>query len=232
MVSKTVRLVLFDCDGTLVDSQHAIVEAMEAAFAHVGLPAPAASAVRAVIGLPLGESVRRLLPQGSTLHADACTAHYRSIFHTLRQQPGHDEPLFPGIRAAIDRIEADGALLGIVTGKARRGLLATLERHGLADRFATLHTADDGPGKPAPDMVLTAMSRMGADPHSTVVVGDTTFDIEMAGNAGVHSIGVAWGYHSPLVLKKVGAQRIATMAAELPRLVAGLVDGERDASLL
>lgn len=232
MAPKTLRLVLFDCDGTLVDSQHAIVEAMAAAFAHVGLSAPPADAVRAVIGLPLLESVRRLLPEEAVAHAGACTARYKETFHRLRQKPDHEEPLFPGIAAAIDRIAADGALLGIVTGKARRGLLATLERHGMRDRFVTLHTADDGPGKPAPDMVLDAMSRTGADPCSTVVIGDTTFDIEMARNARVRSIGVAWGYHSPLLLRQVGADRLATLAAELPCLVTNLTDGEVDAPVL
>lgn len=232
MVPKSVSLVLFDCDGTLVDSEHAIVEAMAAAFACVGLPAPSAAQVRAVIGLPLTESVCRLLPEEALSQADACTARYRAAVLALRQRPDHDEPLYPGIRAAIERIAAGGALLGIVTGKARRGLLATLERHGLRDCFTTLHTADDGPGKPAPDMVLDAMSRTGADPCATVVIGDTTFDIEMARNACVRSIGVAWGYHSPLVLKRVGADRIATMAMELPRLVAGLLQGTGDAPRL
>ncbi|MCC7271315.1 MAG: HAD-IA family hydrolase [Alphaproteobacteria bacterium] len=223
MATSPPPLVLFDCDGTLVDSQHAIVHAMGEAFAGVGLAPPAATAVRMVIGLSLREAVLRLLPAGCEREADAATARYKDCFLALRRRPDHDEPLFPGVREAIDAIDRSGALLGIVTGKARRGLLATLERHGLTDRFVTLHTADDGPGKPAPDMVLAAIARIGGRARSTVVVGDTTFDMEMAAAAGAQAIGVAWGYHSPAVLRARGAARIVTAAAELPAAVGRLL---------
>ena len=232
MTDPALRLVLFDCDGTLVDSQHAIVHAMETAFTRVGLALPPSSKVRAVIGLPLREAIARLIPPGSEHLTDPATDRYKEAFHALRQRPDHDEPLFPGIRGAIERIAATGALLGIVTGKARRGLLATLGRHDLLDRFVTLHTADDGPGKPAPDMVLRALDATGVAAASTVVIGDTTFDMEMAGNARVGAIGVAWGYHPPARLKAAGAGVIVAMAAELPAAVDRVIAAGTDAARL
>ncbi|MGE0725326.1 MAG: HAD-IA family hydrolase [Alphaproteobacteria bacterium] len=227
---ESIRLVLFDCDGTLVDSQHAIVHAMESAFAAVGLPPPPALRVRGVIGLPLREAIARLLPAGGEALADPATARYKEAFYALRQRPDHDEPLFPGIGAALDALDAAGALLGIVTGKARRGLLATLDRHGLGGRFVTLHTADDGPGKPAPDMVFRAIGAVGAGTGATVVIGDTTFDIEMARNAAVRSIGVGWGYHPPARLRAAGADALVAMASEIPAAVERLLAAGADAA--
>jgi phosphoglycolate phosphatase len=117
-----------------------------------------------------------------------------------------------------------GLLLGVATGKSRRGLLATLDRHGIRDRFVTLKTADDGPGKPSPEILLDAMAEVGAAPHTTIMVGDTTYDIEMAIRARAMSIGVGWGYHSTEELKAVGAHRIAGGYGELPAMIAELWD--------
>jgi phosphoglycolate phosphatase len=212
------RLVLFDCDGTLVDSQHHIIAAMRQAFAAFALPEPAADDVRRLVGLPLDVSVRRLLEAGAA-NADGVVAAYREAAFAMRHQPDHDEPLFPGLREVLDHLEADGYLLGIATGKARRGLDATLSMHGLVDRFVTLQTADIAHGKPDPDMVLRAMRETGATPASTLVVGDTTFDILMARNAGARSVGVAWGYHDPAELLQAGAQAVIKRFADLPPLV-------------
>jgi phosphoglycolate phosphatase len=175
----------------------------------------------------LEQALRHLLPAASDETAAAAAAAFRAAYTAVRAGPDGGEPLFPGIAAALDRIEATGALLGVVTGMARRPLVDLLGRHGLAGRFVTLQSADDGRGKPAPDMVLRAIAAVGADAASTIVVGDTTFDVEMARNARVPAIGVAWGHHSPLLLKRAGADRIATMPAELPRLVAELLPEER-----
>lgn len=191
-----VRLVVFDCDGTLVDSQHAIVAAMRIAFEEMGLDEPDPSSVRHVVGLTLEDAISRLLPRAlPELHRQTAAA-YRRAFQTLRSLPDHREPLFDGIRAVIDALADAGMLLGVATGKSRRGLIATLDRHGLGERFVTLQTVDDNPGKPAPNMLLRAMSEAGAEPGETVMVGDTIYDIEMARNAGTAAIGVAWGYHA------------------------------------
>jgi phosphoglycolate phosphatase len=195
LARSPVQLVVFDCDGTLVDSQHAIVAAMRIAFAEMGLDEPDPSSVRHVVGLTLEDAIARLLPRAlPELHRQTAAA-YRRAFQTLRSRPDHQEPLFDGIRAVIDALAADGMALGVATGKSRRGLIATLDRHGLGSRFATLQTVDDNPGKPAPDMLFRAMSDAGVGPGETVMVGDTIYDIEMARNAGTAAIGVAWGYH-------------------------------------
>jgi len=211
------RLILFDYDGTLVDSQRAILHAMAAGFAAADLPAPEATAVRRVVGLNLEIAVSRLCPDprdGATVNrvADA----YRAAFQALRARPDYHEPLFPGVREALAALDRPEVCLGIATGKARRGLLASLERHSLEHRFVTLQTADDGPGKPHPAMLQRAMAETGAAPAETVLIGDTSFDMEMAVNASVPGLGVSWGYHAPEELSASGAAAIIESFAELP----------------
>jgi phosphoglycolate phosphatase len=216
------RLAVFDCDGTLVDSQHAILACMSAAFAADGLAAPDAEAVRRVIGLPLDECMARLAPDQPAARQARLTDAYKQAFFTLRQRPDHHEPLFDGAVGALDTLEEKGYLLGIATGKARRGLLAVLESHGLARRFVTLQTADSGPGKPNPTMLRRAMAETGAEPIDTVMVGDTTFDMLMARNAGVDAIGVGWGYHPAAELNAAGADALVDHFDELPELISRL----------
>jgi len=222
-MSHTFRLIVFDYDGTLVDSQRAILHAMAEGFAAADLPAPEAAAVRRVVGLSLEVAVARLCPDsmdGITVNrvADA----YRDAFHALRTRPDYCEPLFPGVRETLAALDRPEVCLGIATGKARRGLLASLKRHGLQHHFATLQTADEGPGKPHPAMLQRAMAEAGAAPEETVVIGDTTFDMEMAVNAGVTALGVSWGYHAPEELSASGAAGLIGSFAELPPRLAAL----------
>lgn len=217
------RLALFDCDGTLVDSQHAIIAAMNAGFAAAGLPPPAANAVRRVVGLPLVDGVARLLPEPDPALCRRIVEAYKTVFRDNRLNGRHPEPLYPGVRQALTALEAAGALLGIATGKSMRGLLATLEHHGLRDRFVTLQTGDIPPGKPHPAMVHRAMAESGADRAGTVVIGDTTFDVLMARNAGVPCVGVAWGYHAPEELAGCGAARLVNAFGDVPDAVLGLM---------
>lgn len=221
-----LRLAVFDCDGTLVDSQHNIVAAMEAAWRARGLrPLPPAS-VRRVVGLPLLEAISILHPLGSKEIHLSLTEDYKNAFHSLRQQPDHHEPLYPGTVEALDAMEAAGFGLAVATGKSRRGLDATLERHGIQGRFLTLKTADDGPGKPHPHMLEAAMAEAGVGPAATLMVGDTIFDIEMARNAQVRSIGVSWGYHDPDELHAAGAAGVIDDFGELAAMAAELFGGE------
>lgn len=220
-----IRLVIFDCDGTLVDSQHNIVAAMGQAFGDRGHSPPAAPEVRAVVGLALVEAVAALRPGLPGDEHRAITERYKSVFLAMRQRPEHEEPLFPGVVDALDELAAAGCMLGIATGKARRGLDATLRMHGLDGRFVTLQTADLAPGKPHPAMVEQAMAEAGADAARTVVVGDTTFDIQMARNAGVAGIGVGWGYHPAESLRRAGAAAVIDRFDELTPLVAALMEG-------
>jgi phosphoglycolate phosphatase len=141
---------------------------------------------------------------------------YKQAFVTLRGRPDHAEPLFPGAREMLAAVEADGCLLGIATGKSRRGVAAALERHGLEGRFLTIQTADEGPGKPHPGMLLRAMGEVGADPAATVMIGDTSFDMEMARAARTDAVGVAWGYHPAHALRRAGARVVATTCADVP----------------
>jgi phosphoglycolate phosphatase len=219
-----LRLVVFDCDGTLVDSQHAIVSCMRDAFTAHDCAIPEDAAIRRMIGLSLDEAVSRLLADSAVpprLIADA----YRKAFLTMRSRPDYDEPLYPGVVAALDALESAGILLGIATGKARRGLVATLEGHGLLNRFITLQTVDSNPGKPHPAMLLRAMAETGVDPGATVVVGDTVYDIEMARRAGARAVGVAWGYHTPDELEAAGADRIVLGCDELTDCLLSLLRG-------
>jgi phosphoglycolate phosphatase len=189
------RLIVFDCDGTLVDSQHSIVAAMRIAFEDSGLDEPDPVAVRHVVGLTLEEAIARLLPRAiPELHRQVASV-YRRAFHAIRQRPDYEEPLFPGILKVIEALDRSGLLLGVATGKSRRGLIVTLERHGLGDKFVTLQTADDNPGKPAPDMLIRAMRETGSVPAQTAMIGDTVYDLEMARRAGTAAIAATWGYH-------------------------------------
>lgn len=226
----TLRLVIFDCDGTLVDSQHGIVRSMQQAFLSFGLIAPDPDAVKRVVGLSLDQAVGRLAPELGASDVWQVAGAYKALFRELRAGGGLPEPGFPGVLDAIGALDAAGYLLGVATGKSRRGLLAVVERLGLEGRFVTLQTADDVmAGKPAPDMCLQACAEAGVDAADAVVIGDTSYDMEMARAAGCGAIGVAWGYHPPGELEGAGAARIVGHGDEIPGAVEALLGGARAA---
>jgi phosphoglycolate phosphatase len=212
------RLALFDCDGTLVDSQHSICEAMEACFAEAGLERPARARTRAVVGLSLVEAMRAMLPDAEPESHAALAESYKRAFQDLRGRDAVDEPLFDGVAALIEALAADGWLLGIATGKSARGLSLCLETHGLAARFATLQTADLHPSKPHPSMIEVAMAETGAAPETTLMIGDTSYDMAMARAAGATAVGVAWGYHGADELHRAGAHHIAATPMDIVAL--------------
>ena len=218
MTESRFRLIIFDFDGTIVDSQHFIHDAYSAAFEAHDLEPPSAEATRHVIGLRLDVASLRLLPEGSSQDlADSICQAYRDAFFRLRAEPDFEEPLFPGARETLKQLNSPERLLGIATGKNRRGLLHALNHHDLTDHFIVLKTSDDGPSKPHPELLHQAMAEMGAECAETVFIGDTTYDMEMAVNAGVTGLGVAWGYHAREALTAAGAARILEGFAELPR---------------
>lgn len=218
-----LQLVIFDCDGTLVDSQHAIIAAMRAAFDAFGLAHPADDAVRGVVGLPLTDAVARLHPDGDATAHGAIAECYKAAFFEHRSAGLHQDSTYPGAHAALDRLEAAGLLLAVATGKSRRGLDATLDRHGLGGRFVSLQTADSvAAGKPAPDMALQAMADAGVAPEHAVVVGDTVFDVHMARAAGARAVGVAWGYHPVDQLRAAGVAAVVDEFAGLADVLAPL----------
>ena len=216
-----IRLVIFDCDGTLVDSQHSIISAMEYAWRAHDLEGPTADAVRRVVGLPLETAIANILPDSADHGAlvPGLTEAYKAEFARQRGNPDYEEPLFPDTRKTIEALLESDFLLAGATGKSRRGALATLGQHDLLKHFIAIKTADDGPGKPDPYMVEQAMLEAGTSADETVVVGDTTFDMLMARNAGTRAIGVSWGYHPPEELHAVGAQHVIDTFGQLPGLV-------------
>jgi phosphoglycolate phosphatase len=208
-------LVVFDCDGTLVDAQAGIIQGVVEAFAAAGLAAPAHEAIRRGVGLSLEKAMARLVPEADADLVLRLAVLYRDAFVTLRQQTDYTEPLYAGAVEALEALGAQGVVLGVATGKGRRGLRLSLERHGLLDRFTVLQTADDAAGKPAPDMLLNAMAATGIGRARTLMVGDTTFDMLMAAAARVASAGVGWGYHAPDELVAAGAGRVLGRFGEL-----------------
>ena len=189
----TGRLVVFDVDGTLVDSQRLILASMAMAFAAAGLPLPDAAETLSIVGLSLPEAMRALRPLLDDQAIDALVAGYKASFNQVRHGQGA-APLYPGARAAVGQLAAlPGVVLGIATGKSRRGLEALLQSHDLAGFFATTQVSDDHPSKPHPSMLHRAMAETGALPG--VMVGDTEFDMAMGRAAGFATIGVTWGYH-------------------------------------
>jgi len=220
-----MKLIIFDCDGTIVDSQHAIAEAMSIAFQDHGLVAPKREKVIGVVGLSLVEAVFGLLPQDVDEEtAIAISESYKRAFASLRQQPDHHEPLFAGAAEALVELAArDDVVLGIATGKSRRGVDALFEREDLAHLFVTIQTADDHPSKPHPSMIHQAMRECSIEPARTVMIGDTTYDIEMACAAEVAGLGVSWGYHPHELLVEAGADEIVSDYALLAEAVERLL---------
>lgn len=203
------KLVVFDCDGTLVDSQHMIVAAMNRAFTTHSLSLLPREKVLSIVGLSLEEAIRKLLPQEDGATVSLVKESYRQAFFHLRQDPSLHEPLFPGARQALDALAArDDVLLGVATGKSQRGLRNILELHNIRDHFMTLQTADEHPSKPHPSMMEQAMREAGVTASQTVIFGDTSYDIVMGHDAGAHAVGVSWGYHDRQELMGYGAQHV------------------------
>jgi phosphoglycolate phosphatase len=223
MLSNT-RLVVFDLDGTLVDSQATIVRCAQAAFRAEGLAPPPAPAIRRIVGLSLVQAMEVLLARDEVdqVLAARLAEHYRQAFFEHRREPDFDEPLFPGAREVLDGLRRRNTLMGIATGKAMRGLRSVLERHGLDAYFVTLQTADLHPSKPHPSMVQAALAETGSEPGQALVVGDTTYDVAMAVAAGVTAVGVGWGNHPADELREAGAAHIVRTWGELSDLL-GLV---------
>ena len=208
-----IRLAIFDCDGTLVDSGATIFAALSETFGQHGIPVPPPRVCRRIIGLSLIEAMEALVPEHED-HA-GLTETYKSCFMRARAEGRVEEPLYAGIKELLDRLEDDGWLLAVATGKSDRGLRHCLEGHGLGGRFVSLQTADRHPSKPHPSMALAAMAEAGASPANSIVIGDTAFDMGMARAAGATAIGAGWGYHEPDELLAAGAAGVADAPLEV-----------------
>jgi phosphoglycolate phosphatase len=208
-------LALFDCDGTLVDSQANICLAMERAFALSGQTAPPRDRIRRIVGLSVFEAVTSLIPDADSASRTELAAQYKAAFMAMRGQGLIEEPLYDGMPEVLRALDAAGWMLGVATGKSDRGLERCLDHHGIKQMFVTLQTADRHPSKPHPSMVHQAIADAGSAPARTVMIGDTTFDMEMGKAAGCKSIGVGWGYHPIDELRAAGADAIAESMEEL-----------------
>lgn len=217
-----VKLAVFDCDGTLIDSQVNILRAMGQSFARHGLAPPPDHAIRRVVGLSLVESMQMLLPEAEHALHVSLAQDYKSAFQRLRADRTLDpEPLYAGIAELLNGLRDAGWLMGVATGKSDRGLALALAHHGLSDHFITLQTADRHPSKPHPSMLRAALAEAGVAAADAVIIGDTVFDMAMGANARVRAIGVDWGYHDADELLEAGAIGVALDTDELR----GLIDG-------
>ncbi|MGB9367475.1 MAG: HAD-IA family hydrolase [Xanthobacteraceae bacterium] len=213
---KPLKLIVFDCDGTLVDSQHMIVAAMTKAYGAHSLPLPARDVLLSVVGLSLVEAFTKLGDGVEEFPAESLVGHYRDAFHAMRVPGSPVEPLYPGAADAIAELaRRDDVALGVATGKSQRGVRLVLGHHGLLEHFITIQTADDAPSKPHPGMVLAAMREAGVEAEDTIVVGDTVYDIVMARAAGAAGVGVTWGYHPGAALAEAGALAVVDRFANL-----------------
>jgi phosphoglycolate phosphatase len=202
-----MKLIVFDIDGTLVDSQNLIVEAQGRAFAALKLPAPSREQALSVVGLSLVEAFHALTAgQGP---CEELAKAYKDAWTQLRTESDFHDPLYPGAQDLLEELaRRETCLLGVATGKSRAGVTRLFDRYGWHNHFATVQTADDAPSKPAPDMFLRALAETGVEARDACMVGDTTFDMHMAHAAGAHAIGVGWGYHRHDKLTRAGAATI------------------------
>lgn len=221
-----MRLIIFDVDGTLVDSAAIILRSQYDTFARHGLVHPGREAGLGVVGLTLDIALAQLA--GLDAPDDALSETYKSVFNNFRTHladyPDLAEPLYPGVEAALARLAADPrSVLAIATGKSRRGADYLLDRHNWRALFKSVQTADDAPSKPDPGMILRAMAETGASPEQTVMIGDSTFDMMMAVSADVVPLGVTWGFQPSERLVEAGAQHLVTHYDDLVPLLDQIV---------
>ncbi len=202
----TLKLAIWDMDGTIVDSRDVIQTAMAEAFQAHGLAPPNFDETRKTIGLSLGAVIAALAPEYADQGGLAQT--YKDVFVSRRKVPGFTEPLYEGAREALEHLANDNWLIAMATGKSRQGIQAMFEHHPLAQYFDTIWCADDGPGKPNPFMCDEAMKAVGAAPGQSLMIGDAVHDMRMARAAGVRAIGVDWGFGLADELEQAGAHEV------------------------
>jgi len=220
LIDKPNKLVIFDCDGTLVDGQHMIIDAMDLCFEREGLTPPPRKDSRSIIGLSLKEAMEVLLPGSDDDYYHYLSEQYKTAYLDLNVKTGEKlEPLYDGTVDALKELDGAGYLLAVATGKSMRGLQRVLTNHELDHMFVSLQTADGHPSKPHPSMIHTAIADAGSAPESAIMVGDTSYDMMMAKSANVAAIGVSWGYHDIDILKASDADSIIEDYADLSSIV-------------
>lgn len=214
-MASTPILIVFDCDGTLVDSQRIITEAMQFAFRSSGLVEPARSRILRTVGLSMPEAMDDLAPDQCQPTRNELIRAYRERCMALHSNNARD-PMFTGAAQLLLGLgKRDEIILGVATGKSRRGTMRFIEQNALEGVFATIQTADDGPSKPHPAMLYQAMEETGISPDATAMIGDTSYDMLMAASANVAGVGVTWGYHTKAELQGAGARLTVGSIPEL-----------------
>ncbi len=208
---RRFRLLVFDWDGTVVDSTMPIVRAVQAAYCDLGLAPPEEKAARYIIGLKLDTAFFHLSPDLSEGKIEALLERYR--YHYL--QGDAEIPLFDGMRALLEKLDQEDYFLGVATGKSRKGLDRMLRQNGLMQRFHATRCADESFSKPHPEMLLYLMERLGVTPDETLMIGDTTHDIQLAKNAGTQALAVSYGAHDLDSLQKSQPLAIVDSASAL-----------------
>lgn len=202
-MNKQFDLIVFDWDGTLMDSEVKIVRCMQAAAADVGIPDVGVASIRNIIGLGLTEAMHALYPDQSPAHQAQLVERYRRHFLELDATA---MPLFPGVVEGLEDLRAQGYLLAIATGKARRGLNRVLDETGMQYLFTSSRCADETLSKPHPKMLQEILAETGVEPHRALMVGDTVYDMEMARQAQVAGLAVSYGVHARERLLECGAR--------------------------
>lgn len=213
--SGTLRLAAFDLDGTLLDSASSIVGNVLECWEACGFPVPEPDDVRRIIGLPWNESVEALLPGAGEKEFKQIRQYHEDVKNGIRTRTPRSQKLFPGVEDMVDEVERSGYLLAIITSRSGGRLESLLEENRILRRFVVLKTADDGPGKPNPDLMFQALKETGVDRQNAIMIGDTTFDMQMARSARTAALGVSWGVHDDHELREAGAQHVAENMIEI-----------------
>lgn len=213
MSGASFKLVVFDWDGTLVDSADRIANAWIAAVRDCGMPVPQPQAVRELIGLSLDDTFRRLLPGVGRAGRTRVMNRYREHWAL---SGSHPSPTFPGVTEVLRTLTGRGLALAVATGKSRRGLDRDMRAHDLQPLFDATRCADEAPSKPHPGMLLDLLDELGLPPEQAVMVGDTEYDMEMARSAGMAAVGVRCGVHTESRLRSFAPRAVLDHVGELP----------------
>lgn len=199
-MSKNFKLLVFDWDGTLMDSEARIVACARAASLAMSVEAPADEAIRNIIGLGLMEALEVLFPDSDHNFKECFIGHYRRYFLHEDSTPSL---LFPRARDVLDHLAGSDYLLAVATGKGRPGLDKVLTETGLKGHFHATRCADETFSKPHPEMLLQIMDELGVEPHETLMIGDTEYDLQMAINARAPALAVSYGVHDVQRLQRL-----------------------------
>lgn len=209
--ARTYKLIVFDWDGTLSDSTSLIARSLQSALRDMGEPVPDDAQARFVIGLGLLDALRTVAPNLPATRHRELSAHYRRHFLAAEDSV----PLFAGAADLLAELEAAGYFIAVATGKSRGGLDRALAQNALAGRFHATRCADEGRPKPHPDMLLHLIDFVGVMARETLMIGDTTHDLELARNAGVDAVAVAYGAHDREGLARLSPRALVHSVAEL-----------------